>query len=80
MAMPSDSGYHGRYGGKNALSEVQPPSSSSNTGLVLALGGAAVLSATTGLVLFLSHHDQPAKPEVKVGVSPNGVVLSGTLP
>ena len=63
---------------RNWLSEGSRLPSHGPTGLSLVLGGAAVLSATTGIGLLLTKPDAPSK--LQVGVSPAGVALSGTLP
>jgi TPR repeat protein len=77
MPMPDD---HGRGSNRRGLTEAQPAATSSRTGLVIGLSAAAALSATTGMVLLFSHHSAPEKPKVNVGVSPAGLVISGTMP
>ncbi|HET7787518.1 MAG TPA: hypothetical protein VFL36_16220 [Myxococcales bacterium] len=78
VPMPAD---HGRGGGsRRGLTEAQPAATSSRTGLVIGLSAAAAISATTGMVLLFSHHSDPEKPKVNVGVSPAGLVISGTMP
>jgi hypothetical protein len=66
-----------RYWGRNKLSEGQEHSSGAR-GLSMVLGAAAVLSAGTGIGLLLSRPGDPS--QLRVGVAPSGVVLSGNLP
>ena len=65
--------HHGR-----SLVETRAGADGSHT-LSLALGAAAALSASAGAVLFFSRSD-PAPAKVRLGLAPNGLVLSGSLP
>ena len=76
MPMPEQ---HARGSNRHALVDAAP-ASSSRTGLVIGLSAAAAISATTGMVLLFSRHSEPEKPKVNVGLSPGGLVVSGTMP
>ncbi|HZX94413.1 MAG TPA: hypothetical protein VFE90_07840, partial [Myxococcales bacterium] len=81
MAMPEPD-HRSAGSSRHGLTEAQARQGSSKSGFVFALSAAAVLSATTGLVVLFSHHPQkdPEKPKVSVGVNPAGLVVSGTMP
>jgi hypothetical protein len=80
MAMPMPDDHQRGGSNRHALVEASAPASSSRTGLVIGLSAAAAVSATTGMVLLFSRHSEPDKPKVNVGLSPSGLVISGTMP
>ncbi len=79
LLMSSDGpGYGGHRMQHDNWLSARAPSASTGRNLSLVLGGAAVLSAATGIALLLSKPDAPEK--LSVGVSPAGLVLSGQIP
>ncbi|HEY6908495.1 MAG TPA: hypothetical protein VI356_03940, partial [Myxococcales bacterium] len=81
MAMPMPDDHQRGGSSRHGLVEASATAaSSSRTGLVIGLSAAAAVSATTGMVLLFSKHSDPEKPKVNVGVSPGGLVISGTMP
>ena len=66
--------------GRNFVTES--PSQSSNTmrtALTVLMGSAAVVSTGVGLAVLFSKPAKPEEPKVGVGVSPTGVVVSGSF-
>jgi TPR repeat protein len=66
-------------GGRNLVTEATPQSNSVRTVLTVVMGGAAVISTGAGLAVLFSKPAKPDAPSVGVGVSPAGVVVSGTF-
>ena len=70
----------GRFrSGRDLLNEARPQSNATRTALTVLMGGAAVISTGAGLALLFAKPAKPDVPSVGLGVSPAGVVVSGTF-
>jgi TPR repeat protein len=64
---------------RNLLGEARPQSNATRTALTVVMGGAAVISTGAGLALLFAKPAKPDVPSVGLGVSPAGVLVSGTF-
>jgi hypothetical protein len=79
LALETDDHPYHRYTTSKSVMFGGPTPGSSPRALPLALGAAAAVSAAVGVSLFFWQPD-PGPGKVAVGVTPTGLVLSGSLP
>jgi len=65
--------------GRSLVTQSPPQSNTARTVLTVLMGGAAVISTGAGLAVLFSKPAKPEDPNVSVGVSPTGVVVSGNF-
>jgi hypothetical protein len=61
------------------VTQPPPQSNTARNVLTVLMGGAAVISTGAGLAVLFSKPSKPEDPNVGVGVSPTGVVVSGSF-